>query len=97
AGGQGLGDQHVGHARAVCGNAVDVLGDVDGGDARLGGLGDEVARIGRRLVCVVGRGPQHFLGEFVEGLHDQLLVIVGRQVEIVLAARLEPGGAAAQV
>ncbi len=54
-------------------------------------------RVGRRLVGVVRGGPQDLLGEFLDGLDDQLLVVVGRQVEVVFAAGLEPGRSTAQV
>ena len=53
--------------------------------------------IGRRRVGVVGRRPQHLFGELLDGLDDEFLVVVGRQVEVVLAAGLQPGGSAAQV
>ncbi len=53
-------------------------------------------RVGCRLVGVVSGGPQDFLGELVEGLDDQLLVVVRSQVEVVLAAGLQPGRSAAQ-
>ena len=70
-------------ARAVRGDAVEVLGDVDRGDAEFGGLGDEIRRVGGGFVGVVGGGAQHLLGEFADGLDDHLLVVVGRQVEVV--------------
>ena len=36
-------------------------------------------------------GPQDLLGELVDRLDDHLLVVVGRQVEVVRAAGLQPG------
>jgi hypothetical protein len=81
----------------VCGDAVEILGDVDRGDAQLGGLRDQTGRVGRSLVGIVCRGPQYLLGELIEGLDDHLLLIVGRQVEVVLTAGLEPSRSAAQV
>ena len=90
--GQGLGDECVGDRAAVRGDAVEVLGDVDRRDAELGGLGDQVGRVGRGLVGVVCGGTQDLLGELVDRLDDHLLFVVGRQVEVVRPARLQPGG-----
>jgi len=81
----------------VCGDALEILRDVDGGDAQLRGLRDQVGRVARGLVGVVGRGSQHLLGEFIEGLDDHPLLVVGRQIEVVLAAGLEPGRSTAEV
>jgi hypothetical protein len=75
--------------------ALEVLGDVDRGDAEFGGLRDQVGRVGCRLVGVGRRGPQHLFGEFLERLDDHLLLVVGPQVVVVLAAGLQPGGRAA--
>ena len=82
--GQRLGHQHVGDAGALRGDAVEVLGNVDRGDAQLRGLRDQVGRIARGRVGVVRGRPQHLFGEFIDGLDDQLLVVVGRQVVVVL-------------
>ena len=48
------------------------------------------------MVGVVGRRTQDLFGELLDGLDDEFLVVVGGQVEVVLAAGLQPGGAAAQ-
>ena len=93
---QRLGDQRVGDGRTVLGDAVEVFGDVDRGDAEFGGLGDQVGRVGGRVVGVVRGGPQDLLGEFLDRLDDHLLVVVGGQVEVVGAAGLEPGRGLAQ-
>ena len=53
--------------------------------------------IGGRVVGVVGGRAQDLLGELADRLDDHLLFVVGRQVEVVLAAGLEPGRSAAQV
>ena len=95
--GQRLGDQHVGHAGALRGDAVEVLGNVDRGDPQLGGLLDQVRGIGGRRVGVVRGRTQDLCGELLDGLDDQFLVVVGRQVVVVLAAGLQSGGSAAQV
>ena len=42
--GESLGDEGIGDRAAVRGDPVEVLGDVDRGDAELGGLGDQVRR-----------------------------------------------------
>ncbi len=95
--GQRLGHQHVGDAGPLGGDAVEVLGNVDRGDTQLGGLLDQVRGIGDRRVGVMRGRPQHLCGEFLDGFDDQLLVVVGREVVVVLAAGLQSGGAAAQV
>ena len=86
--GERLGDERVGDRRAVRGDAVEILRDVDGGDAQLRGLGDQVRRIAGGVVGVAGGGAQDFLGELLDGLQDHLLVVVGGEVEIVCAAGL---------
>ncbi|CKR55390.1 Uncharacterised protein [Mycobacterium tuberculosis] len=78
------------------GDTVEVLGDVDRGNAQLGGLGGQVGRVGRGVVGVVRGGSQYLFGEFVDGLDDQLLVVIGRQIEVVSAAGLQPGRSAPQ-
>ena len=45
-----------------------------------------------RVVGVVGRRTQNLFGELLDGLDDEFLVVVGGQVEVVLAAGLQPGG-----
>ena len=94
--GQGLGDECVGDRAAVRGDAVEVLGDVDRGDAEFGGLGDQVGRVRRGVVGVVGGGAQELLGELVDRLDDHLLFVVGGQVEVVGAAGLQAGGGLAE-
>jgi hypothetical protein len=86
-----LGDQCVGDGAAVLGDAVEVLGDVDRGDAEFGGLGDQSLRVRRVGVGVVGGRPQDLLGELGHGLDDHLLVVVGSEVEVIGAAGLQPG------
>ena len=86
---QRLGDQGVGHRAAVSGDAVEVLGDVDGGDAEFGGLGDQVRGVRGGIVGIVCGGSQDLLGELTDRLEDQLLVLVGVQIEVVGATRTQ--------
>ena len=95
--GQRLGHQNIGHAGAVCGDAVEILGNVDRGDAQLGGLRDQIRRVGCRLVGIGSGGPQDFFGEILERFDDHLLLVVGRQVVEVFTAGFEPGRPTAQV
>ena len=60
-----------------------------GGDAELGGLGDQVRRVGGGIVGVVCGGAQDLLGELTDRLDDQLLLFVGGQIEVVGAARAQ--------
>ena len=89
--GQRLGDKCVGDRGAMGGDALEILGNVDRRDAQFGRLGDEVGRIARRLVGVARGGPQDLVGELADGLEDQLLIVVGGEVEVVGAAGLQPG------
>lgn len=57
---------------------------------RLGGLGDQVGRVGRGRVGVMGGRAQNLRGELAGRCpHDHLLVFVRIQVEVVRPARLQ--------
>src|SRR5205814_2880513 len=71
------------HRAAVSGDAGEVLGDVDGGDAEFGGLGDQVRGVRCGVVGIVCGGSQDLLCELTDRLEDQLLVLVGVQIEVV--------------
>ncbi len=92
--GECLGDQRVRHRRAVFGDALEILGDVDRRDAELIGLGDEIGWIACAFVRFAGGRPEYLFGEVADGLDDHLLVVVGRQVEVVGAVGLQPRRAA---
>jgi hypothetical protein len=80
----------------VLGDPVEVLRDVDRGDAQLGGLGDQIGGVGGGLVGVVSRRTEYLFGELTDRLDDHLLVVVGGQVEVVGPTRAQAGGLFAQ-
>lgn len=94
--GQRLGDQRGGDGGTVGSDPVEIFGDVDGGDAEFGCLGDQVNGVGRGIVGVVRGGAQDLGGELLDGFDDELLILVGREVEVVGSTGLEPGGRLAE-
>ena len=94
---QRLGDEGVGDGGALLGDAVVVLGDLDRGDAELGGLGGQARGIAGGVVGLPGGRAQDLLGELGDRLDDHLLVVVGGEVEVVRTRRRrQPGGRAAE-
>ena len=92
--GERLGNQRVRHGGTVFGDAVEILWDVDRGDAQFVGLGDEIRWVACFFVSIAGSGPKNLFCELADGLDDHLLVVVRRQVEVVGSAGLQSRRAA---